>query len=96
MKLHGEWKPVDGKEEELQKSAALVCRRLKCGSVVSTEMESSAVKYVWGVISSRAQSRSALREYVSVRPWYSPKNLQVVCSGNIFSDHQKFAGLYHM
>ncbi|KAG7223642.1 hypothetical protein INR49_015367 [Caranx melampygus] len=83
LKFQGEWKPVDGKEE-LQKSAALVCRRLKCGSVVSIQTESSAIKYAWGIIASRAQNRSTLREYVSVTPCYSSNNLKVICSDLLY------------
>ncbi|XP_071360716.1 CD5 antigen-like [Trachinotus anak] len=79
MKHQGDWKPVDG-FEGLRKSADLACTQLKCGPVVSTKIKSSAVKSMWGIISSRVQSRSALREFVSTRPWYSSFNLEVACS----------------
>ncbi|XP_056227161.1 scavenger receptor cysteine-rich type 1 protein M130-like [Seriola aureovittata] len=83
MKLQGDWKPVDG-AEGLLKALASVCRQLKCGSVVSSKIKRSAPKSVWGVISSRVKSGSALREYMSMRPWWSQTNLEVACSDLLY------------
>ncbi|XP_041789980.1 deleted in malignant brain tumors 1 protein-like [Chelmon rostratus] len=83
MKLHGDWKPVDGLKGGL-KSATLVCRKLKCGFAVSTATKPSAAKSVWGILSSRIQSGSALREHVSLRPWHSSSRLEITCSDLLF------------
>lgn len=84
MKLQGEWTPVDSSKEDLQ-LATLVCRRLKCGSAVSTKKKASADKTVLG-IPSQIQPGSSLREHISLRPWKSHSRLEIVCSGNNFSD----------
>lgn len=84
MKLQGEWTPVDSSKEDLQ-LATLVCRRLKCGSAVSTKKKYSEIKNVLG-IPSQIQPGSSLREHISLRPWKSSSRLEIVCSGNNFSD----------
>lgn len=85
IKLHEGWKPVDGLKGDL-KWAALVCRQMKCGFVVSTEIKPSVVQSAWGIISSRVQTGSPLRERVSTRPWHSSSSLEIACSGNISHD----------
>ncbi|XP_070782379.1 CD5 antigen-like [Enoplosus armatus] len=83
MKLQDDWKPVDGLKGDL-KSAALVCRQLKCGSAVSAEIKPSAARFVWGISSFRVQSGSALRERISTRPWHSPSRLEIACTDLLF------------
>lgn len=87
MKLHGDWKPADGLKRDLQ-SATLACRQLKCGSAVSTQVKSSALKDVWGI--------SSLREHVSLRPWHSSSRVEIACSGNNLSDSVVMVIVYNL
>ncbi|XP_071402192.1 scavenger receptor cysteine-rich type 1 protein M160-like [Centroberyx affinis] len=85
MKQHGDWKPVDDWRSDWSlKSAAVVCRRLDCGSVVSTERKKdSSSTSVWRIRSSCLQSGSTLRECVVTESDSSPLSLQITCSESV-------------
>ncbi|XP_030256802.1 scavenger receptor cysteine-rich type 1 protein M130-like [Sparus aurata] len=75
----GDWRPVYDSNWTLT-SAAVVCRELHCGSVVSTGLRNeSTLKSAWEIRPDCVQSGSALRECVS--PMWSSFFLEVTCSG---------------
>ncbi|XP_039644387.1 deleted in malignant brain tumors 1 protein-like [Perca fluviatilis] len=83
MKQQGQWRPViDWDSEWDQKLSSAVCKRLDCGSAVSTNISSSSSETtVWGISRSCVQSDWIVRECLwltSTRK--SPTNLEVVCS----------------
>uniref|UniRef100_UPI003AACD8F8 scavenger receptor cysteine-rich type 1 protein M160-like n=1 Tax=Centroberyx gerrardi TaxID=166262 RepID=UPI003AACD8F8 len=83
VKQHGDWKPVDDLYWSL-KSAAVVCRQLGCGSVVSTgRRKDSPSRSVWLIRSSSLQSGSTLRECVERRSFSSPFSLKITCSESV-------------
>lgn len=75
----GDWRPVYDSNWTLT-SAAVVCRELHCGSVVSTGLRNeSTLQSSWAIRPDCVQSGSALRECVS--PMWSSFFLEVTCSG---------------
>ncbi|XP_037630441.1 LOW QUALITY PROTEIN: scavenger receptor cysteine-rich type 1 protein M160-like [Sebastes umbrosus] len=85
MKHKGEWRPVDYffYKWDLM-SAAVVCKQLDCGSVLSTgSRDDSDPLHAWMISSSCGLSESSIRECVSIRPGPSSKSLEVTCSDSI-------------
>ncbi|XP_039644398.1 scavenger receptor cysteine-rich type 1 protein M130-like [Perca fluviatilis] len=83
MKQQGQWRPVtDWDTEWDQKLSSAVCKRLDCGSAVSTNISSSSSETpVWGISRSCVQSDWLVRECLWLTGYRkSPKNLEVVCS----------------
>ncbi|XP_036937295.1 scavenger receptor cysteine-rich type 1 protein M160-like isoform X3 [Acanthopagrus latus] len=75
----GDWRPVYDSNWTLT-SAAVVCRELHCGSVVSTGLRNdSTLRSTWEIRPDCVQSGSALRECVT--PMWSSFFLEVTCSG---------------
>ncbi|XP_078103209.1 scavenger receptor cysteine-rich type 1 protein M130-like [Sander vitreus] len=76
------WSPVtDWDSEWDQKLSSAVCKRLGCGSAVSTNISnSSSETSVWGISRSCVQSDWIVRECLWLRSRQSTKNLEVVCS----------------
>ncbi|XP_039680553.1 scavenger receptor cysteine-rich type 1 protein M130-like isoform X2 [Perca fluviatilis] len=82
MKQQGQWRPVIAFNYEwVQKLSSAVCKRLDCGSAVSTNMSSSRKTPVWEINHSCVQSDWLVRECLSLTSSLkSPTNLEVVCS----------------
>ncbi|XP_039644372.1 scavenger receptor cysteine-rich type 1 protein M130-like [Perca fluviatilis] len=82
MKQQGQWRPViDWDSEWDQKLSSAVCKRLDCGSAVSTNISSSRRTPVWGISRSCVQSEWIVRECLWLTSYRtSPKNPEVVCS----------------
>uniref|UniRef100_A0AAQ6IG10 SRCR domain-containing protein n=1 Tax=Anabas testudineus TaxID=64144 RepID=A0AAQ6IG10_ANATE len=75
----GDWRPVGGSGWTL-KEAAVVCRKLDCGSAVSVvERKETADSSVWWMWTDCVQSGSALRD--CVLPTNSYSILDLTCSG---------------
>ncbi len=85
VKHGGEWRPVYDSYWSL-KEAAVICRELNCGFVVSTgHTEASSHMYdVWWIRSYCVQSGSTLRD--CVRADFSTISLEITCSGKPISD----------
>ncbi|XP_074496804.1 scavenger receptor cysteine-rich type 1 protein M130-like [Sebastes fasciatus] len=85
MKQHGEWRPVaDYNYKWDLMSAAVVCKQLDCGSVLSTgRRDDSYPRHAWIIRSSCGLSESSIRECVSIQPHSSSKSLEVTCSDSI-------------
>ena len=66
------------------KHAAVVCRQLDCGSVISTKIDvGDGDLPAWGFTSYCAGTESALRECGTVKEWVSTYAvMEVICSGN--------------
>ncbi|KAM9338734.1 scavenger receptor cysteine-rich type 1 protein M130-like [Symphorus nematophorus] len=78
LKHQGDWRPVNYSSWTL-KTAAVACRDLDCGSVVSIgERKESSVRPVWKLKSDCVQSGSALRE--CARSGSSDDILHLTCS----------------
>ncbi|XP_074497106.1 scavenger receptor cysteine-rich type 1 protein M130-like [Sebastes fasciatus] len=85
MKHKGEWRPVvdDDSLWDLM-SAAVVCKQLDCGSVLSTgRRNDSYQRHAWMIRSSCGQSESSIRECVSIRPGMASESLEVTCSDSV-------------
>ncbi|XP_045890994.1 scavenger receptor cysteine-rich type 1 protein M130-like [Micropterus dolomieu] len=81
VKHQGEWRPV-GYSSWTLKAAAVVCRKLDCGSAVSVEhRQESSVRPVWWIRSHCVQSGSALRECVTSGSSFSI--LDLTCSDSV-------------
>ncbi|XP_075956710.1 scavenger receptor cysteine-rich type 1 protein M130-like [Anarhichas minor] len=80
----GDWRPVHGSGWTL-KRAAVACRELDCGSVLSVgqRVESSQIS-VWRIYGDCVQSGSSLRECLS--PDSTSFILDLTCSGKPISD----------
>lgn len=84
MVYKGEWRPVDSKNFEWdQKSAAVVCKLLDCGSALSeSTTEDDLYRPVWFIDFSCVLSKSSLSECAIVTDEVdSYTSLEVVCSG---------------
>ena len=82
MKHQGEWRPVLAWFDWNRMSSSVVCRRLHCGSAVSTEFTpSSTRKPGWMIPSSCVGSESSLVECGPVKSYDSTLTLKVNCSG---------------
>ncbi|XP_029922329.1 scavenger receptor cysteine-rich type 1 protein M130-like [Myripristis murdjan] len=78
---HGDWRPGDDWDWTLQ-AAAAVCRRLDCGSAVSTEKKKdSSSKSVWWVKPDCLQSASVVETCLSQGS--SSFSLQITCSDSV-------------
>ncbi|XP_038559173.1 scavenger receptor cysteine-rich type 1 protein M160-like [Micropterus salmoides] len=81
LKHQGDWRPV-GYSSWTLKAAAVVCRKLDCGSAVSVgERKESSVRPVWRIWSHCVQSGSALRECVTSGS--SSSTLNLTCSDSV-------------
>ncbi|TDH15421.1 hypothetical protein EPR50_G00031050 [Perca flavescens] len=83
MKHQGQWRPViEWDSEWVQKLSSAVCKRLDCGSAVSTNISSSSSETrVWEISHSCVQSERIVRECLSLTSYRTiPINLEVVCS----------------
>ncbi|XP_041654618.1 scavenger receptor cysteine-rich type 1 protein M130-like [Cheilinus undulatus] len=81
-KHHGEWKPVDASYRHWNlKNTAVICRRLDCGSAVSTRLiEESSVRSVWWINPDCLQFKSTLKECVRTKVPSSKSGLEITCS----------------
>ncbi|XP_070762197.1 scavenger receptor cysteine-rich type 1 protein M130-like [Enoplosus armatus] len=82
LKHEGEWRPVYDFNWSL-KEAAVICRELDCGSVVSAgeKKASSNRVYMWRMSSDCVQSGSVLRD--CIRPSVSTVILELTCSDSV-------------
>ncbi|KAM4605946.1 scavenger receptor cysteine-rich type 1 protein M160-like [Polymixia lowei] len=85
MKNHGEWRPVDYLYSDRNlKSAAVMCRQMDCGSVVSIELkDGSRDQPVWSIMSYCFESGSTLRECVIDSSVSSTKITELFCSESV-------------
>ncbi|XP_067095511.1 scavenger receptor cysteine-rich type 1 protein M130-like [Osmerus mordax] len=91
MKHQGQWRRVDRDDwnrtlDQNLNAAAVVCRQLDCGSVVSTRsISSDKQRAKWEFISHCVGSESALRECGALnRRYYSVSTEEVICSDILF------------
>ncbi|XP_053177441.1 scavenger receptor cysteine-rich type 1 protein M130-like [Scomber japonicus] len=82
---YGEWRPVSYDVfRGTLKSAAVACRKLDCGSAVSTgSRKESSDRLAWLIDSDCLQSGSALRDCVSSPPFPSSSMLELTCSDSV-------------
>uniref|UniRef100_UPI003AAF23AC scavenger receptor cysteine-rich type 1 protein M130-like n=1 Tax=Centroberyx gerrardi TaxID=166262 RepID=UPI003AAF23AC len=81
VKHQGDWRPVGDWNLKL---SAVVCRKLDCGSAVSTERrEDFSSRSAWRIRSSCLQSGSTLRECVLTKSSSSSVSLQITCSESV-------------
>ncbi|XP_074474770.1 scavenger receptor cysteine-rich type 1 protein M130-like [Sebastes fasciatus] len=78
VKHQGDWRPVGGFDWTL-KEAAVVCRKLDCGSAVSVGWRVSSKRSVWRIRYRCVQSGSALGECATTSG-SSPYILDLTCS----------------
>ncbi|XP_074497107.1 scavenger receptor cysteine-rich type 1 protein M130-like isoform X1 [Sebastes fasciatus] len=85
MKQQGYWRPVDDRKSDWNlKTADEVCRKLDCGSAVSTGgRESDFDKRTWRISSTCLQSKSAVRECILTDSDTSSSNLEIKCSESV-------------
>ncbi|XP_051813892.1 scavenger receptor cysteine-rich type 1 protein M130-like isoform X2 [Acanthochromis polyacanthus] len=81
MKVHGEWRPVVDWYWN-QKWTSAVCSQLRCGSIVTTDLEDFGSKRpVWHFKSSCFQSAISLQDCLLLNNVIeSSRSLQVICS----------------
>ncbi|XP_042342078.1 scavenger receptor cysteine-rich type 1 protein M130-like [Plectropomus leopardus] len=85
MRNKGDWRPVtdDPYNWDLI-SAAVVCKQLDCGSVLSTGREDSMFQpHAWKISSSCGHSESAIRECAVIWSYPSTRSLVVNCSESV-------------
>ena len=84
MKYQGEWRPVVQRGISWnQKTSAVVCKQLDCGSSVSVEMiHGSRHKDVWDIDYLCVGSESSLSECGKLKDTGSTVRVDVKCSGN--------------
>ncbi|XP_038549771.1 scavenger receptor cysteine-rich type 1 protein M160-like isoform X2 [Micropterus salmoides] len=84
VKQQGQWRIVDDQTSDWNlKTADVVCKRLDCGSAVSTGRRTfNWYRLIWGIRSTCLQSESAVRECVFTSLDLSLSNLEIKCSGN--------------
>ncbi|XP_041645937.1 scavenger receptor cysteine-rich type 1 protein M160-like [Cheilinus undulatus] len=84
-KHHGEWRPVDPFYYSWTlKDAAVICRRLDCGSAVSTrQREESSCRPVWVIDSDCVESKSTLKECVVTEDQSTFSVLEITCSDSV-------------
>ncbi|XP_074481206.1 scavenger receptor cysteine-rich type 1 protein M130-like [Sebastes fasciatus] len=85
MKQQGVWRPVvDQMSDWTLKTADEVCRKLDCGSAVSTgRRKSDFDKRIWRIRSTCLQSKSAVRECIYTKFSTSRSNLEIKCSDSV-------------
>ncbi|XP_044059869.1 scavenger receptor cysteine-rich type 1 protein M130-like [Siniperca chuatsi] len=85
VKQQGQWKGVNDKISRWNlKTADIVCRKLECGSAVSTgEREGHIYRFLWWIRSTCLQSGSAFRECVITKSDSSTSNLEIKCSESV-------------
>ncbi|XP_041653749.1 scavenger receptor cysteine-rich type 1 protein M160-like [Cheilinus undulatus] len=85
MKHHGEWRPADPSFYKWTlKFPAVICRRLNCGSAVSSRLiEESSDRPVWMIIPGCAESKSTLKECVDTVDGSRSYGLEITCSDSV-------------
>ncbi|XP_041661888.1 scavenger receptor cysteine-rich type 1 protein M130-like isoform X2 [Cheilinus undulatus] len=85
IKHHGEWRPADPSHSSWTlKDAAVICRRLDCGSAVSSRLiEESSDRPVWWISPDCVESKSTLKECVTTVDRSSSDNLEITCSDSV-------------
>ncbi|XP_041654478.1 scavenger receptor cysteine-rich type 1 protein M130-like [Cheilinus undulatus] len=84
-KHHGQWRPVDPyyPSWNLEDTAA-ICRRLDCGSAVTTRwIKESFERSVWGINSDCVQFKSTLKECVTTLDQSIESDLEITCSDSV-------------
>ncbi|XP_041642769.1 scavenger receptor cysteine-rich type 1 protein M130-like isoform X2 [Cheilinus undulatus] len=84
IKHHGEWRPADiWNPSWTPNDAAVICRRLNCGSAVSSGlMVESSDRPVWRINRECVESKSTLKECVGTENQPSEFGLEISCLGN--------------
>lgn len=99
MVYKGEWRPVDSRNFEWdQRSAAVVCKLLDCGSAVSGSItEDDLYRPVWFIDFSCVLSKSSLSECAIVTDEVgSYTSLEVVCSGKTVTSELHKSSFFKM
>ncbi|XP_041634974.1 scavenger receptor cysteine-rich type 1 protein M160-like [Cheilinus undulatus] len=84
-KHHGEWRPVKPSFSSWTlKETAVICKRLDCGSAVSSRaIEESSDRPVWWIISGCVESKSTLKECVNTEDYSTSYGLEITCSDSV-------------
>ncbi|XP_041654606.1 scavenger receptor cysteine-rich type 1 protein M130-like [Cheilinus undulatus] len=84
-KHHGEWRPVNPYHISWTlKDTAVICRRLDCGSAVSTRLiEESSDRSVWVIKTDCLQFKSTLKDCVRIEDWSIKSGLEITCSDSV-------------
>ncbi|XP_041669061.1 CD5 antigen-like [Cheilinus undulatus] len=82
---HGEWRPVEPWDTSWTlKVTAVICRRLDCGSAVSSrQIKESSNRPVWRIIPGCVESKSTLKECVDIEDVSSSDGLEMTCSDSV-------------
>ncbi|XP_041654489.1 scavenger receptor cysteine-rich type 1 protein M130-like [Cheilinus undulatus] len=85
LKNDGQWRPVDLWYPSWNlKGTTLICRRLDCGSAVSTRrIKASSDRAVWGIDSDCLNFKSTLKECTETLNKTSEYGLEITCSDSV-------------